>query len=61
MAADPAQFRLLPVKGVNLDVPITVWPTAPTCAPPNTACKRRNNWSTRKNAVGIRRLLWAQV
>ena len=29
MAADPAQFRLLPVKGVNLDVPITVLPNRP--------------------------------
>ncbi|MGN6965194.1 TolC family protein, partial [Neisseria sp. P0016.S002] len=29
MAADPAQFRLLPVKGVNLDVPITVLANRP--------------------------------
>ena len=29
MAADPAQFRLLPVKGVNLDVPITVFGQPP--------------------------------
>ena len=29
IAADPAQYRLLPVKGVNLDVPITVLANRP--------------------------------
>lgn len=61
MAADPAQFHLLPVKGVNLDVPITVLANRPDLRAAEYRLQASQQSVNAQNAVGIRRLLWAQV
>lgn len=61
MAADPAQFRLLPVKGVNLDVPITVLANRPDLRAAEYRLQASQQSVNAQNAVGIHRLLWVQV